>query len=72
VSAVIRNPKADIGWQDWPHTEFVTRYAPPSIPVRFFDWTAVEEGYEPGRPIGHGATEEDAITHLLDQLEDRL
>jgi hypothetical protein len=60
----------DATFIDWPESEFVVRYDPPPIPVRFFDWSATTEDYEPGMPIGHGVTREDAITHLLDQLED--
>jgi hypothetical protein len=42
------------------------------IPLRGFDWEAVDDdtyGGE-GSPIGHGATEEAAIADLLDQLID--
>jgi hypothetical protein len=65
------DPNPD-GFADWPHPEFITRYDPPPIPTRFFDWSAVSENYEPGMPIGHGVSEEDAVTHLLDQMEDGL
>ena len=51
-------------------SEFITRYDPPPIPIRFFDWTATTDNYEPGMPIGYGVSEEDAVNHLLDQLED--
>ncbi|HNA21764.1 MAG TPA: hypothetical protein PLN40_10185 [Agitococcus sp.] len=47
-----------------------TRYDPKPIPVRFFDWTAVDDDtYDLGEPTGYGATEE-AIKDLMDQLED--
>lgn len=42
----------------------------PPIPTRSFDWSATEDSYEPGCPVGHGATEQDAIADLLTQLED--
>ncbi len=45
-----------------------TRIINPPIPVRFFDWCAFEESYEPGRPIGHGATEQEAIDDLLEKV----
>ena len=57
-------------WHDWPPTPIVTRYDPPPIPTRFFDWTAVEDDYEPGRPVGYGVTEADAVEDLLDQLQE--
>lgn len=41
----------------------------PPIPVRNWDWEAVLDGYEPGDPIGCGATEDAAIADLLDALE---
>ncbi len=50
------------------HTSFVN----PPIPVRGFDWEAVEEGYEPGDHIGRGRTEQAAIEALLDQLDEEL
>ena len=40
------------------------------IPPRNFDWSAVDDNYEPGCPIGFGATEQEAIDDLLAQLED--
>ena len=42
----------------------------PPIPIRDRDWCATVDGYEPGDPIGWGATEQDAIDDLMDQLED--
>ncbi len=57
---------------DFPSPEIVTRYDPPPIPVRFFDWSAVTQDYEPGMPVGYGVSEEDAVTHLLDMMEDGL
>lgn len=58
------------GFMDWPPCEFITRYDPPPIPSRFFDWSAVTQDYEPGMPVGYGVTEEDAINHLTDQLQE--
>jgi hypothetical protein len=45
-----------------------TTYDPKPIPDRQFDWTAIENEYEPGRPIGYGATEAEAVADLLMQL----
>lgn len=42
-----------------------TVYNPKPIPVRGFDWSATFADYEPGDPIGHGATEEAAKQDLL-------
>lgn len=43
----------------------------PPISLRQFDWSAVDDDtYEPGCPIGWGATEVEAIRDLMDQLED--
>jgi hypothetical protein len=43
----------------------------PPIPIRSFDWQAVDyDTYDgPGCPIGHGSTEQEAIVDLLEQLE---
>ena len=50
----------------------------PPIPIRQFDWSAItddydcdcdEDGYFSSHPVGHGATEQEAIDDLLEQLE---
>jgi len=46
------------------HTENVC----PPIPMRSMDWQATTDEYEPGHPIGSGATEEAAILDLIEQL----
>lgn len=43
-----------------------THHEFPPIPIRQFDWCATFDGYEPGEPIGWGATEAEAIADLLD------
>lgn len=51
----------------------LTAYDPKPIPLRYFDWSAVDDstyGGEPGEPIGYGATEQEAIADLLEQLDD--
>ena len=52
--------------------KILTEYDPPPIPGRGFDWYAVTSEYEPGHPIGYGATELEARAHLQDQLDDEL
>jgi hypothetical protein len=52
-----------------------TTFEYPPIPVRSFDWSAIDDDTYDGAddsscPIGHGATEQDAIDDLLDQLEE--
>jgi hypothetical protein len=50
--------------------KIITRHDPPPIPIRCFDWSAVTDNYDgPGSPIGHGATEEEAVADLKEQLE---
>lgn len=51
--------------------KILTRFVAPPIPTRQYDWSALEEGYEPGRPIGYGETKADAIEDLKSQLDDR-
>jgi hypothetical protein len=50
-------------------TTIRTRYDPPPIPSRNFDWSALDDDtYEPGSPIGYGATEAAAIADLKEQM----
>jgi hypothetical protein len=51
-----------------------THYDPPPIPLRNFDWSAVDDQtYDgPGCPVGYGATEQEAIDDLMLQIEDDL
>jgi len=46
--------------------KIITRHEYPPIPIRDYDWSAIRESYEPGDPIGHGKTEQDAIEDLLE------
>lgn len=48
----------------------ITEFWAKSIPIRQFDWTAVDDNYEPGCPIGYGRTEQEAIDDLLEQLDE--
>lgn len=50
--------------------KIVTKYDPPPIPVRFADWSATFEDYDLGSPIGHGASEQEAIDDLLMEAGD--
>ncbi len=47
------------------NTEF---WAKP-ISCRYYDWSATFENYEPGCPIGYGATESAAIHDLINMVE---
>jgi len=48
----------------------VCHYDPPPIPIRRFDWTAIDaDTYDgPGSPIGHGRTEADARADLEQEI----
>jgi len=60
--------------------KIVTHFDPKPIPIRSFDWSAVDDdtydadcdqdGFFSNSPIGWGATEEEAIADLKEQLED--
>lgn len=50
----------------------VTHYDPTPIPDRRFDWVAYDDDtYDgmPGRPIGYGATRQQAIENFLAEYE---
>jgi hypothetical protein len=52
-----------------------THFVYPPIPIRNFDWSAVDDNTYDGAPdshcpVGYGCTEDAAIESLLDQLED--
>jgi hypothetical protein len=58
-----------------------TSFDYPPIPYRGMDWSAIdddtydadcdEDGFFSTSPIGRGATEQEAIDDLLQQIEDR-
>lgn len=50
--------------------KIITNFVYPPIPIRQFDWSAVDDNYEPGCPIGFGATEQEAIDDLKQIMED--
>lgn len=46
-----------------------TEFVYPPIPDRSFDWSAVDDDtYDYDAPIGRGATEQEAIEDLQEQL----
>ena len=45
-------------------------YDPPPIPIRKFDYRAVEDDYDYDRPIGYGQTRQEAIDDLKELLLD--
>jgi hypothetical protein len=47
-----------------------TNFEYPPIPVRRFDWNAIDDDTYDGHgsPIGYGATEAEAIADLMEQL----
>ena len=49
--------------------KIITEFVYPPIPDRRWDWQAVEDGYEPGDPIGRGPTEDEAILDLQEQVD---
>jgi hypothetical protein len=51
--------------------KIITDYWAKPIPIRQFDWSAVTDNYEPGDPIGHGTTEQEALDELLLRIEER-
>lgn len=46
-----------------------TSFNPKPMPARGFDWCATFDGYEPGDPMGYGATKEAAIADLYAEEE---
>ncbi len=44
-----------------------TAYDPKPIPMRDHDWCAYYDSYEPGAPLGWGASEQLAVNDLLEQ-----
>jgi hypothetical protein len=49
--------------------KIITTYEYPPIPIRIFDWSAIDyETYDGEGPIGTGKTEESAVRDLLEQI----
>lgn len=47
----------------------VTNFVYPPIPVRNWDWSATDEGYDPPYPIGYGPNEFKAVLDFYNQYE---
>ena len=49
-----------------------TEFVYPPIPIRKFDWSAIDDDtYDgPGSPVGTGATEAEAIADLMEQIDE--
>lgn len=60
------------GILDMTEHKIITRYDPPPIPIREFDWSAVTDDYEPGHPIGWGSTEKEAVRDLKKLIEEEI
>lgn len=60
--------------------KIATSYVFPPIPCRSYDWIAVDDdtydvdcdqdGYFSTSPVGHGATEQEAIADMMEQIEE--
>ena len=50
--------------------KIVTDFWLKPIPMRNFDWAAVSNNYEPGDPVGYGATKKEAIKDYLEKIGD--
>ena len=51
--------------------KIITCFERPPVADRFLDWSATLDDYEGAScPIGHGATEREAVMNLLDLLTD--
>jgi hypothetical protein len=62
-------PDAGATWKLIGGHKVVTQFWAKPIPTARWDWSASEEDYDLGRPIGTGSTEDEAINDLLAQLE---
>lgn len=52
--------------------KIVTNYLRTPNVVRDLDWMAYAQNWKTGDPIGHGATEQEAIDDLREELESRV
>lgn len=52
--------------------KIVTNYVRTQSAVRDLDWMAYIENWQTGDPTGHGATEQEAIDGLREELESRV
>ena len=71
ISQRIKCAMKDTTKRPRPEPRIVVRHDPPPIGIRGCDYRAIDDAtYEPGGPIGEGATEDEARADLLAQLED--
>ena len=51
--------------------KIVTKFDPPPVPVRWWDWEATLDNYDPENndPRGFGCTEAEAVANLIEQIE---
>jgi hypothetical protein len=49
--------------------KIITRWVGPPVPWNDNDWQAAYDDYEPGDPLGYGATEAAAVQDLRNQCE---
>jgi hypothetical protein len=51
--------------------KIITRYDPPPIPTRRYDWRAYLQEWDIDDPIGFGNTEAEALADLREQLDEK-
>ena len=49
--------------------KILTLHVTPPVPTRCFDWTAYGPDYEPGDPVGHGVTQQEAVEEYLAAID---
>lgn len=59
-------------YDNYEAVKIVTSYLRTANAVRELDWMAYTPNWQTGDPIGHGATEQEAIDHLREELESRV
>jgi hypothetical protein len=60
------------GYGNYDAVKIVTSYVPTDNAVRELDWMAFDLNWQSGDAIGHGASEQEAINHLREELESRV
>lgn len=48
----------------------VVEFVYPPVPVRSWDWMAYVDGREESGPYGHGATRDEAVEALFEEIEE--
>ena len=49
--------------------KILTLHVTPPVPIRCFDWAAYGPDYEPGDPVGHGVTQQEAVEEYLAAID---